>query len=91
MNNAGNYLLKNLYPGIKDLIDPPNFGRACYKIIKELEDFTPIYSEIVNIFDDTSPPKSIRRLGDRFRTDAIEEMLERNLITIKNELLKEIL
>lgn len=91
MNNAGNYLLKNIYPGIKDIIDPPNFGRACYKIIKELNDFIPIHKEIVDIFDDTTTPKSIRRLGDRFRTDVIEEMLEHNKEYIKNEILKAIL
>jgi hypothetical protein len=88
MNNAGNYLLKTIYPGIKDLIDPPNFGRICYKIIKELDDFIPIHKEIVDIFDDTTAPKSIRRLGERFRTDVIEEMLEHNKTYIKNEILK---
>jgi len=91
MNNAGNYLLKTMYEGVKHLITPHYFGRACYQVIKKLDDFKPIYAEIVNMFDNTTPPVSIRKLGNRFRTDVIEEMLESNLVTIKNEVLKEIL
>ena len=47
--------------------------------------------EIVDIFDDKTPPKSIRKLQNRFRTDVVEEMLERNILTIKNEILRKIL
>lgn len=91
MNNAGNYLLKNIYEGVQDYIDPPNFGKECYKIIRNLDDYKPIHDEIVDIFDEKTSPKSIRKLQNRFRTDVVEEMLENNLSTIKNELLRKIL
>lgn len=91
MNNAGNYLLKNIYGGVQDYIDPPNFGKECYKIIKTLDDYKSIHDEIVDIFDEKTSSKSIRKLQNRFRTDVVEEMLENNLTTIKNKLLSEIL
>jgi len=91
MNNAGNYLLKNIYVDIQDYIDPPTFGRECYKIISELPDFQPIYTEIVDIFDENTEPKSIRKLQGRFRTTVVEEMLEKNLLAIKDGILRKVL
>lgn len=91
MNNAGNFLLKNIYSNIKDYIDAPNFGRECFKIISKLEDFKPIYNEIVDIFDEKTSPKSIRKLQGSFRTDVIEKMLSKNHMIIRNEILKKVL
>jgi hypothetical protein len=87
MNNASNYLLKNLYNEYKEYRSPGDFIKDCYTIIYKLDDFKPIEKEIDDIFDAGKPPKSIRQLCGKFRVETIETMLEKNLLLIKNEIL----
>ena len=87
MNNASNYLLKNLYNEYQEYRSPGDFIKDCYNIISELYDFKPIEKEIDDIFDSGKPPKSIRQLCGKFRVETIETMLEKNLLLIKNEIL----
>jgi putative methyltransferase len=91
MNNAGNFLLKNIYPSLQSYIDPKNFGKKCFKIISKLDDFENIHKEIIDIFDENTEPKSIRKLQGKFRTEVIEDMLKKNEIIIKNEIMKKVL
>jgi hypothetical protein len=87
MNNAANYLLKNLYEYYQADMTPGEFTKACYDIISTLDDFEPIKAEIDDMFDPTTPAKSIRQLGGQFRVDTIEAMLDNNLLMIKNEVM----
>lgn len=87
MNNAANYLLKNLYVFYQTDMTPGEFTKACYDVISTLDDFKPIKEEIDDMFDPTTPPKSIRQLCGQFRVDTIEAMLDNNLLMIKNEVM----
>ena len=91
MNNAANYLLQNFYTGIQEYCKPQEFAKECYKIIKHLDDFVPIKNEIDDIFDDETPPRSIRKIGDKFRVETINEMLEKNMPIIKSVVMSRIL
>lgn len=82
MNNAANYLLKNHYASVQELMTPGEFAKSCYDVISTLDDFNPIKQEIEDIFDTSTPPRSIRQLGNRFRVDVIEDMLKKNTILI---------
>ncbi len=88
MNNAGNYLLQHFYPAFENDLTPPVFTKEAYKIIIELDNWDNIYYEIRDIFNPNSPPKSIRQLGDKFRTETIHEFLEKNKIIIMSEVSK---
>ena len=91
MNNAANYLLQNFYEGIQKYCKPQEFAKECYRIIRHLDDFVPIKNEIDDIFDDDTPPRSIRKLGDKFRVETINEMLEKNMPIIKSVVMSRIL
>ena len=91
MNSAANYLLQNFYEGIQEYCKPQEFAKECYKIIKHLDDFVPIKNEIDDIFDNETPPRSIRKLGGKFRVDTINEMLEKNMPIIKSVVMSRIL
>lgn len=84
MNQAANYLLKNLYEYYQEYMTPGEFTRTCYKIIKELEDFKIIKAEIDDIFDPNTSARSIRQLCGQFRVDTVESLLEENILLIKN-------
>ena len=90
MNNATNYLLQNFYPLLETYCKPQVFAKACYNVIKKLDDFKPIRAEIDDIFD-TNTPRSIRKLGDKFRVDTIDDMLKKNAIIIKSEVMSSVL
>lgn len=87
MNNAANYLLQHLYPGMQELATPGEFAKSCWNAIESLDDFKPIKEEIEDIFNPNTPPRSIRQLQGRFRVTVIEELLEKNIDEIKNEVL----
>lgn len=87
MNNAANYLLKNLYTYYQADMTPGEFTKACYEVIAQLDDFKSIKEEIDDMFDPTTAPRSIRQLGGKFRVDTIEAMLDANLLMIKNEVM----
>jgi len=91
MNNAVNYLLQNFYEGIQEYCTPQVFAKECYNTIKDLDDFVPIKEEIDDIFNVNTPPRSIRKLGNKFRVDTISEMLEKNMSIIKSEVMSRIL
>jgi len=90
MNNASNYLLKNFYKDLESLLSPGDFCKLCYNEIRQLEEFIDIEKEIKDIFDPSTPPKSIRQLQGRFRVDTIEEFLEKNKLYILNGVLKNV-
>jgi len=89
MNQAGNILLKEIYPGVKDLMTPKEFGRKCYEIIKTIPNFKTINDDIKDIYDPTTPPKSIKKLLNNKRLEVIEQFIIENKFFIINELFVE--
>jgi len=85
MNNACNYILQKFYPPFEKKISPSVFTKAVYNIIIELDEWIDIYNEIKDIYDPNTTPKSIRQLGGKFRTDFINDVLEKNRIIIMSE------
>lgn len=78
MNNAVNYILKNWYVTFENTLSVSEFSQMCYNSIKQLPTFQPLKEEIDDIFNPQTPPRSIRKLGDKFRVDTIEEFLAVN-------------
>ena len=91
MNNAANYLLQNFYTGIQKYCSPQSFAKECFKVIEKLDDYKPLKVEIDDIFNPDTPPRSIRKLDNRFRVETIEEMLNNNMSIIKSEVMSRIL
>jgi tRNA A37 methylthiotransferase MiaB len=91
MNNATNYLLKNIYPMLENYASPKEFAKEAYNVINTIEGFDDIYQEIVDILNPNTPPKSIRKLGDNFRAKTIEDFLVKNNIILKSEITKRLL
>lgn len=88
MNLAGNYLLRYLYPGYKKFFKPSEFCQISFDIIKKIEDYYIIKTEIDDIFNPNTPARSIRRLNNIFRVDAVEQLLKNNELFIKSEVIK---
>lgn len=86
MNNAANYLLREIYPSLESFITPKDFTKISYEVVTELEGFKEIHDEIMDIFNPHTPPKSIRKLGDSFRVNVIEEFLKNNDIILRSEI-----
>jgi radical SAM superfamily enzyme YgiQ (UPF0313 family) len=91
MNNATNYLLRNIYPMLENYATPKEFAKEAYNVINTIEGFDDIYQEIVDILNPNTPPKSIRKLGDNFRAKTIEDFLVKNNIILKSEITKRLL
>jgi len=87
MNNASNYLLQNIYPLFTDYLTPPVFAKRCFNIISNLSEFKIIFDEIYDIYDSSTPPKSIRKLQGQFRVKTIEAFLVKNKKIIINEIM----
>ncbi len=88
MNNASNWLLRNLYPIFDDVCSPSLFTKQCFCVIIKMDGWEEIYKEIKDIFNPSTPPKSIRQLGGKFRVETIEEFLKYNRTLIVSELFK---
>lgn len=84
MNNAANYLLKNFYPLLEDIVKPKEFAKQCYLTMRELEDFKVIEKHVQDIFNPNTPARSIRQINGRFRVEVIESLLEKNSLLIRN-------
>lgn len=91
MNNASNFLLKNFYGELASYVSPGKFCKLCYNEIIQLEDFKAIDSQIRDIFDPSTAPRSIRQLGNRFRVDVIEEFLEKHKLLFMSGVLRKCL
>jgi hypothetical protein len=89
MNQAGNWLLKEVYnSGFEDLFSPSEFTKKSYQIIKELDGFLEIYNDIKEIYDVKSKPKNIKRILNRKRNDVIVNFLKENKIILINEMFR---
>ena len=91
MNNAANWLLRNLYPIFSENISPAAFTKQCFCVIIKMDGWEGIYKEIEDIFDPNTPPRSIRQLGGKFRVETIEDFLKQNKTLIVSELFKRLM
>tara|TARA_Y100000768_G_scaffold389009_1_gene390175 strand:- start:14212 stop:15894 length:1683 start_codon:yes stop_codon:yes gene_type:complete len=89
MNNAANFLLRNIYPMVKEHCTPPLFAKSCYTIIQTLEGFNYMQEEIYDLYNPKTEPRSIRKLQGSFRVEVIEKFLARNQKLIYNEIFKQ--
>jgi len=86
MNHAGNKLLKELYATYETKISPAKFGKACYRTLKKLPGFAHIHNYIVDLLDPNTPPKSIKRINNRLRTEVINDFIDLATPIIHSEL-----
>jgi len=89
MNLAGNDLLKIHYPNFVGC-DFVKFGKTCFKSIMKIDEFKLVFSEIKEIFDNTTPPKSIKKLMGINRNECVSKLLEKHHLIIASELFKEL-
>jgi len=87
MNNAENFLLKHLYPMVKEYLSPSEFGKLSYSVIEKIDEFKDLQLEIKNILDPKTPPKNIRRLSGKLRVIAVEDFLLKYKSSIYSELI----
>tara|TARA_R110002020_G_scaffold270310_5_gene485636 strand:+ start:1460 stop:3229 length:1770 start_codon:yes stop_codon:yes gene_type:complete len=88
MNLANSYLLENIYLPIKNYMNISDFMKLCYSIISQLDEFKLIQDEIIDIFNPSTAPRSIRKLQGQFRTIAVVKLLENNKLIINSEILQ---
>ena len=87
MNVVGNILLYNHYEMFKDQMTPGEFCKACFEIAKKIDGFDEIFNEVKDILNPDTPPKSIKKVGNYSRLDAIMSLFtDDNEIILKNEL-----
>lgn len=72
MNVCGNLLLQNHYHMFEHQITPAQFCKFCYEIARDvLPGFDEIHKEIVDILSPDTPPRSLKKIGNESRLDAI--------------------
>ena len=86
MNNAANYLLQHYYPSLQQYFTPAEFARNAFQVLKDLDGFKQIMNEIIDIYDPTTKPRSIRQLQNRFRVDTINDFIRKNDIFFRSEI-----
>jgi hypothetical protein len=86
MNLCENNLLKNIYHMFEDIMTPAEFGKLCYSIIIQFEEFQTIMDQIKMLLDPTSSPQNIKRLNGRLRNLVIDELIENYKPIIVSEL-----
>jgi hypothetical protein len=88
MNQACNKLLELIYPMFEEKLTPGNFCKECFAIIKELPEYSKINNYIIDLYDINTPPKSIKKINGRFRTEIIDEMVLNNKHIIISEMFR---
>lgn len=86
MNLFSNWLLKNIYPKFETMLTPPEFGKLCWEIIKEMEDFQPLWGEVKDILNPETPPKNIKMLNGVSRGIFTKEFLEKHSLILSSEI-----
>jgi hypothetical protein len=89
MNQAGNWILKEVYySGFESLFSPSEFTKKSYQILKKLDGFSEIYSDIKEIYNVDSEPKNIKRILNGKRNEVIVNFLKNNKIFLTNEMFR---
>lgn len=74
MNICGNILLQNHYHMFEHQISPAQFCKNAYKIAQKHPEFPAIYDAIVDILSPETPTRSLKKIGDESRLDAVMGM-----------------
>jgi len=90
MNQACNILLELIYPLYENKITPSDFGKECYKILRMLPEFDDIHNYVVDLFNDKTKPKSIKKINGKLRTNVFNEIISNNKNIIISELFKKL-
>jgi hypothetical protein len=86
MNLAENKLLEEIYPMFEDSMTPAEFGKACYSVIKELDEFKSLMEQIKLLLDPSKPVQNIKRLDGRLRNLVINDLIDLYKPIITSEL-----
>lgn len=86
MNLAENKLLEEIYPMFQDSMSPAQFGKSCYKVIRNLDVFQNIILEIKDLLNPNTQPRNIKRLNGRLRNLVINELIDLYKPIITSEL-----
>lgn len=86
MNHAGNKLLEEVYPTYVAKLTPSEFGKHCYQILKTVPGFNKIHEYIVDLLNENTKPKSIKRIYNQLRTMVINDFVELAKPIINSEL-----
>ncbi len=78
MNHAGNTLLQTIYPKVQNLIDPINFGKLSFKILKNGIGFESIWKYVSDLYDPNTPAQSIKRIYTQQRNEVIDTFIDNN-------------
>jgi len=88
MNHAGNFLLSKFFHLFEGNMLPSDFCRKSYSIMSSFLEFKTLLTEIKDLLDPQTPPKSIKRIQGIYRTEAIETLISQHRMSILNELMK---
>jgi hypothetical protein len=91
MNLAENKLLEHVYPMFKHDIIPAEFGRSCYQIIKQIDEFQPINNQIQDLLNPITPAQNIKRLNGELRNLVVDQFIDKYSTIIVSEIYKELL
>jgi radical SAM superfamily enzyme YgiQ (UPF0313 family) len=91
MNTAGNFLLRYIYSFVQEYVTPSEFGKICYSVIKDLDEFQHLNSEIRNILNSKTPTRNIRRLMGKLRVITIENFLTKYKTIIYSEVISKLI
>jgi len=86
MNYAAPTLVSNHYNVLNQHTNIVLFLKTCFLVVSQLDDFSPIWDEICDIFNPRTPPKNINMLNKKVRVDAISDMLNNNRLEITSNL-----
>lgn len=86
MNLAENKLLEEIYPMFEGDLTPSEFGKKCYKVMIELDDFKNVMQQIKKILNPNSSPQNIKRINGRLRNLVINELIDLYKPLITSEL-----
>jgi putative methyltransferase len=86
MNIAGNCLFKNFFSFFDSLYTPSKFGRTCFQILKELDEFQIIMEEIKDILNPITAPRNLKKLQSKSSNETIKNFINENYNLIYNEL-----
>lgn len=91
MNLAENRLLEKIYPMFENDILPSEFGKMCYRILSQTDEFAVIHKQIQDLLDPNTSPKNIKRLNGKLRNFAIDDLTDKYRTIIVSQIYKEML
>lgn len=86
MNLAENKLLEEIYPMFEDRSSPAEFGKKCFLILMQLDEFKNIMTQIKSLLDPNTKPQNIKRLNSELRNVVVNKLLNKYKPIITSEL-----